>query len=69
MRYVHSKIDVHVVRCHGILARMMDDAVRAQAFLWLRDQASRYDYVIPRPVLEYGFLHGGSRIHLAGEAR
>lgn len=45
---------------------MIDEEVRSHAFLWLREQAERHDFVIPRTVLEHGFPFGGRQIHLMG---
>lgn len=45
---------------------MIDEEVRSQAFLWLRDQAVRFNYVIPRKVLEQGFETQGARVTLVG---
>ena len=45
---------------------MIDAAVREQAFLWLRDQARKYEFIVPRQVLQQGFAFQGQTITLVG---
>lgn len=45
---------------------MIDAEIREQAFLWLREQAIRSDYVIPRTALTGGFVVDGSTVNLVG---
>lgn len=49
----------------GNIARM-DELIRIAAFEWLEKQASLYDDVLPRKVLEEGFYYQNQRIVLIG---
>ncbi len=43
-----------------------DAAIRKAAFGWLRDQVQRYGDVLPRKLLEQGFVLNDERIRLVG---
>lgn len=45
---------------------MIDAEIRASVFLWLQEQAARFDYVVPRHMLEHGFHFRHSRVPLVG---
>lgn len=45
---------------------MVDQELRTQAFLWLRDVSAKYDYVVARSALQEGFTYRGHQIHLLG---
>lgn len=45
---------------------MQDERVRLAAFQWLSKQVERYGDVLPRPLLEQGFVLNGERVPLVG---
>lgn len=44
----------------------MEDQIRIVAFQWLREQTNMYGDVLPRALLEKGFIYNGHRITLVG---
>ena len=45
----------------------MDADFRSAAFSWLSEQAAQYGYVIPRGILQAGFVHRGEPITFMGQ--